>query len=732
MVKRRTWLTRALTFLLTISMNVQSVVPAGAYAYAAEDGKAKTEAAVAAEADAGEAVEEETESEAPAKALLSEEMTDASGNETDVPVAEEIYDGDAKAFTNLVIDDADEDLPILHKQPEQLVPKAESIDIEKLYKAKEKDNKPGEYEKSNDLAAVVVDGVTFQLYMATVKDKATQEKTYYIYTAVDKIEGAPDNDFTEARGSAMYNAIKDHANVTFTNVWDGDGRHASLTVPCQTIEKDVFKGKLINYLDIPENITYIKESAFENCTNLNKINFRGEIVGIDKSAFSGCTSLTYANVKDLSKLKTVSDNTFKKCSKFTLDKDGTYEGLPSNITFIGESAFEETNIAKVSVPAKVTFIGKAAFKKCKSLQLLEGCAGVEEFGESSFEECTNLNGDKLPVTNKLRVIGKSAFKGCTSFTNVDLSGASSLITIGHHAFEKCTGINSFVFPEGESLTTIGDYAFNECTSLKCKKVENGGTIQLTIPDTVQNIGSNAFQKCEELKGLKLGSGVICIGSNAFDSSGLMTIALPPSIEMLGGALFQNCTNLTWVSYEAGWDIGIIPDYAFHGCENLSSFGPEENGKVLIPEKVWLFREGAFKDCKKITEVSLPNDQDIYIQKEVFKGCSSLKRIDFPEKTRFEAASGDKRFIKFPWKLRRTELLSGRRLKRLRWSLLQKLSVRVAPALPIIPYPELMWVLFPRICFTAAAHSLSLMVLPVQMFQISETVLLQNVRLLREQ
>ena len=132
MVKRRTWLTRALTFLLTISMNVQSVVPAGVlYAQAAEDGKAKTEAAAAAEADAGEAVEEETESEAPAKALLSEEMTDASGNETDVPVAESNYDGDARNLVDLVIDDADADLPILHKQMEGY-----DINIEKLYKAK--------------------------------------------------------------------------------------------------------------------------------------------------------------------------------------------------------------------------------------------------------------------------------------------------------------------------------------------------------------------------------------------------------------------------------------------------------------------------------------------------------------------------------------------------------------------------------------------------------------------
>ncbi|MBR4208184.1 MAG: leucine-rich repeat domain-containing protein [Lachnospiraceae bacterium] len=633
MVKRRTWLTRALTFLLTISMNVQSVVPAGVlYAQAAEDGKAKTEAAAAAEADAGEAVEEETESEAPAKALLSEEMTDASGNETDVPVAESNYDGDARNLVDLVIDDADADLPILHKQMEGY-----DINIEKLYKAKY-DNAQGKYVKSDDLAEkeVVIESgdnkksITFQLYLATVKAKGSDTATYYKYAAVEKIEGATDTIFTEAGNSKWYNAINDNSTITFPDVWDGEDRHVSVEARCETIGAQVFKGKNFTNLQIPGNITYIAESAFADCKNLNNIQFHSGIIGIDKGAFSGCSSLTYANVKDLTKLKTVSDNTFKECSKFTLDKNGTYEGLPENITYIGESAFEKTNIVKVSVPAKVTVIGKSAFKECNALNLLEGCTGVEVFGANCFENCTMLNGNngKLPVTDKVILIGNSAFKGCKSFANMDLGNATSLVTIGNNAFENCTGLKTFVFPKNGNLQTIGNSAFQGCTSLNS---------QLTLPNTVSNIGNSSFKDCKALEGINLGTGLEHIGGNAFDSSGIKTIAFPPSITMLGGALCQNCKNLTWVSYTAGWDISILPDYAFNGCEKLVSFGPENNGKVVIPEKVFLFRENVFTDCKSITEVSLPNDQDIYIQTGVFKGCSSLKRIDFPEKTRFESA-----------------------------------------------------------------------------------------------
>ena len=56
------------------------------------------------------------------------------------------------------------------------------------------------------------------------------------------------------------------------------------------------------------------------------------------------------------------------------------------------------------------------------------------------------------------------------------------------AFISCAHLESIMLPEN-SLTSIGVSAFQGCTSLK----------QITIPSSIQSIGSNAFLDCPQLK-----------------------------------------------------------------------------------------------------------------------------------------------------------------------------------------------------------------------------------------
>ena len=64
---------------------------------------------------------------------------------------------------------------------------------------------------------------------------------------------------------------------------------------------------------------------------------------------------------------------------------------------------------------------------------------------------------------------------------------NSVTNIGAEAFRACTGLTSITIPN--SVTSIGNYAFSRCK----------GLTSITIPGSVTNIGNYAFYDCTGLK-----------------------------------------------------------------------------------------------------------------------------------------------------------------------------------------------------------------------------------------
>src|SRR5208282_597065 len=71
-----------------------------------------------------------------------------------------------------------------------------------------------------------------------------------------------------------------------------------------------------------------------------------------------------------------------------------------------------------------------------------------------------------------------------SLTNVTIP--DSVINIGNFAFSGCSGLTNVTI--GNSVTNIGNDAFNYCTSLT----------SITIPGSVSSIGVYAFNQCTKL------------------------------------------------------------------------------------------------------------------------------------------------------------------------------------------------------------------------------------------
>jgi BspA type Leucine rich repeat region (6 copies) len=225
------------------------------------------------------------------------------------------------------------------------------------------------------------------------------------------------------------------------------------------------------------------------------------------------------------------------------------------------------------------------------------------------------------------------------FTFTTNSGA---ITIT--GYNPAAGLN-VVIPastNGYPVTSIGDNAF-----------QFSGLTSVTIPNSVTNIGYEAFYFCIGLTSVTIGNSVTSIGDYVFvECSGLTNIAVDaanPNYSSTNGVLFdkdqatliQYPIGLTNSSYTIPNSVTSIGAYAFAFCSGLTS--------VSIPSSVTSIGFAAFGGCPRLTSVTIPDsitsigdlafsltsltsvtipDSVTNIGAEAFQFCSSLTSITF--------------------------------------------------------------------------------------------------------
>lgn len=312
----------------------------------------------------------------------------------------------------------------------------------------------------------------------------------------------------------------------------------------------------------------------------------------------------------------------------------TYNGKP--VTTIAENAFEyQLLIENITLPDTLTTIGNYSLK-CENLRSIDLPEGLLSIGDSVYSGAYDLKEIVIPST--VTHLGTGVFSYCSSLTSVIFN--NDMTTIPDYSFHQCFSLTTFIVPEG--VTSIGEWAFRKCDALTT----------VTLPDSLLTIDREAFNETNSLTNLILPEGLETIGYAAFAKSGLTNLIIPNTVIEVGNEAWYYCSSLETLTIGSQVQSIFVPR-DFKGLVSLESITVDENNAIyydldgvlymnhegvvllkypqhkvssslIIPEGVtWIANSAVAK--ADISEVYIP-DSVLGLDNYAFLDCINLEEV----------------------------------------------------------------------------------------------------------
>ena len=426
-----------------------------------------------------------------------------------------------------------------------------------------------------------------------------------------------------ASGQTLYYRITSDTAVAVTYV----NYSATYGYNYNFVNNTYFKGdlvipKTIAYDGIVYSVTSIDNYAFSRSSELTSVTIPNTVKSVGEQAFNACTGLKYI----LYPWQTIYRNVVWNINA-TISNDLFFEIIRDNAVkvyrYIGDSTSVEipsTVVSEYGEEYSVVGICDNAFNGCTRLTSIVIPNSVTNIGDNAFNGCTGLSSIVIP--NSVTKIGSGVFSGCSELTSVTIP--NSITNIGDNAFNGCEKLDYNVYDNGcyvgnddnpyLALFMTKKQDITSCTiNNKCKVICGGAfsgrynLTSITIPESVINIGYNAFCGCEKLEKAEFASANSFCGF-CFENANANPLTYAHHLYING----EEVTDLVIPN-----TVTAIGNYAFYGCNNLKS--------VSIPNTITGIGDYAFNGCNSLKSLTIPNSV-VSVGKSTFNGCDSLTAV----------------------------------------------------------------------------------------------------------
>lgn len=199
-------------------------------------------------------------------------------------------------------------------------------------------------------------------------------------------------------------------------------------------EEGLFEGcENLSRVVIPENITYLGDGVFKNCSSLWQIRYDA----VDAECVSSSDS---------------DGGIFGQRVRNPIEFDGIVIG--ENVKRIPKGLYNSNwGVKDVTFPSNVETIDTAAFYDCRNMERIYLSDNIRFIEPQTFDECRGLKEVHWPLA--LERVSTNAFRWCSSLKTVSLPEGTKVLE--SDAFGVCSGVTSIYLPS--TLEYIGDSPF---------------------------------------------------------------------------------------------------------------------------------------------------------------------------------------------------------------------------------------------------------------------------------
>jgi BspA type Leucine rich repeat region (6 copies) len=339
----------------------------------------------------------------------------------------------------------------------------------------------------------------------------------------------------------------------------------------------------------------------------------------------------------------------------------------TNVASIADQAFSYSTMTSIALPASVTNIAFDAFHNCNELTNISVATNNPDYSsftgvlfnsnQTTLIEFPEGKAGSYVVPFSVTNIGTYAFYDSPNLASVAIS--TNVNTIETYAFYDTPGLtNITVNTNNLWYSSVAGILFDKSQDTLIQYPVGNPATSYTMPETVTNIGMEAFFDAPNLVSVTLGTNVVVIGGASFEGcSALASIAFPNSVTVISGDAFAECSGLTNITIGTG--VTNIQYQAFLGLPSLIAvdvatnnpafsstnsilFNKNQTALLLypvgnsgfsfftytVPNSVTNIGAYAFMDAYYLTGITLdPNLQDIGDSALGF--CFSLASITIP-------------------------------------------------------------------------------------------------------